>query len=501
VFIAAAERLTELRERVTSGEAGIDLHLEPVIPGGQLPSPADIDVVLLYLSAEEDLNLVTQMVDAYPNAVHKWLICKRRRYYMHIALQKDFNLRIDMDYEKLIGIIQAKEKALGAFLGKVLKHVDPEEGKTLRYETLDQTLISQAQFVEATTNLEDSSTGLTVKGLRQWVREGVSAGPLTTALRALIKKHSLLRGFSLDIKKFFDPEIRKKRSAYETDVTISCGNQSFEPELSFNLELVKGSRELLTRISDIGVLLPHEQESFGALSLKIRPGVSNEMVQDYFNNLLLKLQLLPHVLPPRYRDELAKVSMVYNFKSKISSGRAYVFLLFDFFVLLSQTSRRELKELESFLTVLASEATEGKVTGSLGFKTGLAGMLNEPRKDLFVHLLEAFKLTFTAKTSASLKTMIVELLQNLSRHNAFPYLALLPIAQNINLNFANFRELPDELMRKVLDQIKPKGAQTMAGIWRVIAMKIYRKRNMYSVLKVTLYIVPLRDPEFSLRPV
>ena len=424
---------------------------------------------------------------------------QRRRYDMHIALLNDFHIKTSMDFPKVLHIISEKEAALHGLIKKILKSADPEFGEKLSVSALDQTIITSEQFNSAIGDLEDSAGFLSRVGLRQWVRSGVPPSVLSTALLAHIRKSNLLRGFSIDLKKLFFPELQKSRSAYSTKVSIACGTQSFDPELSLTIEASKGDKALLNRISAIGVLLPHEMESFAALSLKIRSGVTNEMVEDYFKNLLLKLQLLPHVLPPRYRDELAKVSMVYNFKSKIRDGRAYVYLLFDFFVLLSQTSRRDLKELETFLTILASEATDGKAEFSLGFKTGLEGMLNDPRKDILVHLLEAFKLSFSASTSGSLKSMIVELMQNMHRDHPLSYLILLPIIQNVHLSFANFRELPDELMRKVLEQLKPKGAQTMAGIWRVIAMKIYRKRNMYSVLKVPL-IVPLRNHQRPVRP-
>jgi hypothetical protein len=478
VFIASSETLAEKADSL-GADSALDLQLERVYPGSEKPAPGDVDVVLLYLAAEEDLNLVTELVDLYASSVHKWLICKRRRYYMHIALLKDFNLRIDMDFDRLYSLIHSRESALRSFLNRMST---ASGASRIPYAALEGSVISVEQYNEAVGGLEDSGEGLSAQGLREWVRAGLKPGPLTSALLAFIKKGNLLRGYSQDLKKLFDPDFKLHKSAYSMDVSVSCGAQSFEPELSLEGEVTKGAKETLRRLADIGVLFPHEQESFAALSFKIRPGVSNEMVQDYFNNLLLKLQLLPHVLPPRYRDELAKVSMVYNFKSKIRDGRAYIFLLFDFFVLLTQTSRRELKELESLLTIIGSEATEGKISGSLSFKTGLAGMLNDPRKDLLVHLLESFRLTLSASTSSSLKSMIIELLQNWYQ-GIGGYLALLPVSQKLHLNFANFRELPDELMRKMLDQLKPKGAQTMAGIWRLIAMKICRKRNMYSVLK------------------
>ena len=481
VFIASSETLAEKAENLSPGDADLELEILRVYPGSEKPDPGEVDVVLLYLAAEEDLNLVNDLVDLYSGCVHKWLICKRRRYYMHIALLKDFNLRINMDFEELFHILKARETSLRSFLGKMVSYSNSGSG-FIPYTALNTTDMTKEQYSEAVGAIEDSGDGLTALGLRDWVRKGLKSSPLTPVLTTYINKNNLLRGYSHDIKKIFDPDFKRKRRACALDVSVTCGAQSFQPELSLEGEITKGSADLLRKIADIGVLFPHEQESFAALSFKIRPGVTSEMVQDYFNNLLLKLQLLPHVLPPRYRDELSKVSMVYNFKSKIRDGRAYIFLLFDFFVLLTQTSRRELKELESFLTILGSEATEGKISGSLSFKTGLAGMLNEPRKDLLVHLLEAFQLTLTASTSSSLKTMLIELLQNWTR-GISGYFSLLPIAEKLHLNFANFRELPDELMRKMLDQLKPKGAQTMAGIWRLISMKICRKRNMYSVLK------------------
>ena len=75
VFIAANEALAEKAENIENADSPLRLTLIKVFPGSEVPPQSGIDVVFLYLSAEEDLPLVSGIVEGYRKSVHKWLLC------------------------------------------------------------------------------------------------------------------------------------------------------------------------------------------------------------------------------------------------------------------------------------------------------------------------------------------------------------------------------------------------------------------------------------------